>query len=184
MTRYKNAITALAGAALLATLGAAFAEQSMGAMKLDDAQIAQIAVTADDIDIAYAHLALAVSKNPEVRSFAGTMIADHGAVNAKAAALAKKLGVTPRPSEMSRQLEAGARAKMDELSRLRGEAFDRAYAKNELAYHRAVNEAVRKTLIPGASNAELKKLLESAVPIFLGHERHAERLDGAVNGGM
>ena len=47
---------------------------------LGDAQIAHIAVTADNIDIAYAHLALALSDNPAVRRFAETMISEsrHG----------------------------------------------------------------------------------------------------------
>lgn len=151
---------------------------------LNDAQIAHIAVTADNIDIAYAHLALAFSKNPEVRQFAETMISDHTAVNGKAAALAQRLGLTPQDNEVSRELNAQAKAKMNELSQKRGAEFDRAYVANELAYHEAVNAAVRDTLIPGAQNPELKKLLQSAVPIFLAHEEHVRKLDGKINEGM
>lgn len=152
--------------------------------QLSDAQIAHIAVTADDIDIAYAHLALALSTNPDVRRFAESMIADHGAVNGKAAALAKKLGLTPEDNPVSRQLSQQAKEKMDELSRMRGVEFDRAYAANELAYHSAVNAAVRDALLPSTRNPELKKLLESAVPLFLGHEEHARRLDASLRSGM
>lgn len=36
---------------------------------LNDLEIAHVAYTADSIDIRYAHLALAISKNPEVRAF-------------------------------------------------------------------------------------------------------------------
>lgn len=176
-------------AAVLAFAAIAFAQMSMrsgsksgDAPGLPDAQIAHIAVTADDIDIAYAHLALALSENAEIRRFAGTMISDHGAVTAKAAALAKKLGLTPEDNEVSQQLLQQAKTKMNELSALRGAAFDRAYAANELAYHSAVNAAVRDSLIPSARNAELKKLLQSAVPIFLAHEEHARRLTDTVNG--
>ena len=46
---------------------------------------------ADNIDIRYAHLALAISKNPAIREFAQTMIRDHNAVNEQALALLKKL---------------------------------------------------------------------------------------------
>lgn len=159
-------------------------ESMDGDMLLNDAQIAHIAVTADNIDIAYAHLALAFSENSEVRRFAETMISDHSAVNAKAAALAQKLGLTPQDNEVSQQLTEQAKVKMDELSQKRGAAFDRAYTANELAYHEAVNAAVRDTLIPGAKNPELKKLLQSAVPIFLAHEEHVRRLHNTINGGM
>ena len=51
---------------------------------LNDLQIAHIAYTAGAIDIRYAHLALALSDNPEVRKFAELMVRDHTAVNNKA----------------------------------------------------------------------------------------------------
>jgi len=120
----------------------------------------------------------------DARRFAETMISDHGAVNGKAAALATKLALTPLDNEISQQLTNNANAKMDELSQKRGSDFDRAYASNELAYHGAVNAAVRDALIPNTKNTELKKLLESAVPIFLAHEEHARHLNDAVGGEM
>ena len=48
---------------------------------LNDLQIAHIAYTADNIDICYAHLALAISTNPKIHEFAKTMIRDHNTVN-------------------------------------------------------------------------------------------------------
>jgi putative membrane protein len=62
------------------------------------------------------------------------------------------------------------------LKKLNGAAFDRAYAENEVAYHKAVDGALQDTLIPSASNAELKDLLSTGLKIFQGHEQHAERL--------
>ena len=63
---------------------------------LNDLEIAHVAYTADSIDIRYAHLALAISKNPAVREFAETMIRDHSAVNEQALALVAKLKVSPQ----------------------------------------------------------------------------------------
>lgn len=186
----KNVLCGVGAVVAVATIASAqMTSRSMNKMQgdmmpLSDAQIAHIAVTADEIDIAYAHLALAFSANPDVRQFAETMIADHSAVNAKAAALAEKLGLTPQDNEVSQKLMAQAKVKMDELSEKRGEAFDRAYVANELAYHEAVNAAVRDTLVPGAENPELKKLLQSAVPLFLAHEDHVRRLHDAIHGDM
>ena len=147
---------------------------------LNDAQIAHVAVTASIIDIAYAHLALAISEDPSIRQFAETMISDHSAVNAKAGALAKKLSLTPENNDVSKKLLADAKRIKDDLSQKRGCDFNTAYARNELAYHQAVNGALETLLIPGAQNAELRQLLESALPIFKEHEGHAEKLNSQL----
>jgi putative membrane protein len=61
------------------------------------------------------------------------------------------------------------------LHGLSGAAFDKAYADNEVAYHKTVDGTLQTTLIPSASNAELKDLLTTGLKIFEGHEQHAER---------
>jgi putative membrane protein len=101
-----------------------------------DAQIAHIAYTAGEIDVAAAKLALGKTRNPAVREFAQTMLRDHQAVNAKALALVKKLGVTPEPNSTSAALTEDPEAKRAQLAALDGAAFDRAYAANEAAFHR------------------------------------------------
>lgn len=189
MTQKRIVLLAIGGFVATVTLASAQMKGRSSGMdadpaKLNDAQLAHIAVTADNIDIAYAHLALAFSKNPEVRRFAETMLADHSTVNAQAAALARKLGLAIEDNEVSRGLMAQAKVKMDELSQKRGVDFDRAYAANELAYHEAVNAAVRDLLIPGIKNPELKKLVQSAVPVFDAHEAHVRRLNGTLQAGM
>lgn len=148
--------------------------------KFNDLEIAHIAYTAGAIDIRYAHLALALSENPEVQKFAELMIQDHTAVNKKALALVQKLKITPQDNAMSRQLNEQAENIRNELSQLRGVAFDKRYAANELAYHRAVNQALETQLIPNAQNAELKALLVSALQTFKVHEHHAEMMNKNV----
>lgn len=154
---------------------------------LNDLEMAHVAVTANNTDIRYAHLALALSENPDVREFAETMIRDHSAVNQQVAELAKRLGVTAQDNDVSRELRANARAITNELSRLRGEEFDRRYAANEAAYHKAVNGLVAKTFIPNIENPEVKNAFEGALQIFLVHQEHAEKLDrefGSMSMGM
>lgn len=151
---------------------------------LNDLEMAHVAVTASDIDIAYAHLALAISENEAIRSFAETMIRDHGAVNAQVVALAERLQVQAQDNPVSRQLLADAQRIKDELTKLRGGAFDRYYATNELRYHQAVNGILADAFIPNADNAEVRKAFESALPLFREHQRHAERLATRFDGGM
>jgi putative membrane protein len=141
-----------------------------------DPQIAHIAYTAGNLDIAAAKQALARSHNKAVRGFAEEMVRDHTAVNDKALALVKKLHVTPEANPTSAGLTKDADATRAKLSHLSGAKFDRAYIDNEIAYHKTVNGALEKTLIPSAKNAELKSLLETGLTLFREHQTHAEQL--------
>ncbi|HEX7931121.1 MAG TPA: DUF4142 domain-containing protein [Sphingomicrobium sp.] len=141
-----------------------------------DPQIAHIAYTAGALDVEAAKLALKKSHNPKVREFASEMVRDHEAVNDKALALVKKLGVTPEPNATSEGLSKQAAETRAKLSKLNGKAFDRAYASNEAAYHNTVNGALKSTLIPSADNGELKSLLETGLTLFGEHQMHAEHL--------
>lgn len=150
---------------------------------LNDLEMAHVAITASDIDIGYARLALAKSTNPQVRTFAETMIRDHSAVNRQVVELAKKLAVTAQDNPLSRQLVAASVKTTAELEALSGNAFDRRYAANEAAYHQLVNETIRDTFIPNSQNADVKAAFQGALPIFLVHQEHAEAMDRALNGG-
>jgi putative membrane protein len=161
---------AIAAVSLLS--GAALAQ----AAKPTDPQIAHIAYTAGLIDIAAAKQALGKTSNKEVRSFAEDMVRDHEAVNKQALDLVKKLNVTPEDNDTSKTLSKNAAAKIAELDKLGGAAFDKAYVANEVAYHKAVDSTLETTLIPSASNAELKSLLQTGLKIFQGHEQHAEHV--------
>jgi len=152
------------------------AAPAMAADGPTDPQIAHIAYTAGSIDIAAGKQALARSHNRAVRSFAQEMVRDHQAVNDKALALVKKLHVTPEDNATSQALSKQAKATLDKLSHLSGSAYDRAYVDNEVAYHKTVNGALEKTLIPSAKNGELKSLLETGLTLFREHLAHAEQI--------
>lgn len=161
---------AMAAALALALPAAASAQ----AVKLNDAQIAHIAYTAGELDIAAAKQALAKSRTKAVRDFAEEMVRDHTAVNNQALALVKKLGVTPQANPISVSLQTSATAKLKDFAKLSGPAFDRAYLDNEIAYHKQVNNSLEMTLIPSAQNGELKSLLQTGLKLFQEHERHAQ----------
>jgi putative membrane protein len=169
----KLASTAVFAIAAL-TAGAAHAQAP------SDPQIAGIVVTANQIDIDAGKLAKSRSKNKEVQSFANQMITDHTAVNKQAGALAKKLGVKPAGSETQTSLKKGAQENMSNLKKLKGAEFDKAYVDHEVAYHQAVLDAIDKTLIPSAKNAELKGLIEKVRPAIAAHLDHAKHLQGSL----
>ncbi len=166
-----NLIAAVTALCLLP--GAAFAQ---AAAKPTDPQIAHIAYTAGELDVEAGKQALAKTKNKAVKEFAENMVRDHTAVNKQALDLVKKLGVKPEDNDTSKALTKAAEAKRADLAKLSGAAFDKAYVANEIAYHKTVNGALETTLIPSASNAELKSLLQTGLKLFQGHEQHAEHI--------
>jgi len=163
-------------AAMTLLSGAALAEGA----KLTDPQIAHIAYTAGVIDVTAGKQALTKASNKEVKAFAENMVRDHEAVNKQALDLVKKLNVTPEDNDTSKALSKQAADKLAELGKLSGAAFDKAYIANEVAYHKAVDSALETQLIPSASNAELKSLLQTGLKIFQGHEQHAEQIAASV----
>lgn len=142
--------------------------------KLSDAEIASVAVTANQIDIEYAQIAQKKSKNADVLKFAETMAKDHQSVIDQAVALATKLGVTPKDNATTKSFLEGATKTKAMLNSKKGSAFDKAYIDNEVAYHKAAINEVETVLIPDATNSELKSLLQSALPLFKTHLAHAE----------
>ena len=181
-TRFTLITSALfAGILFISTTGAAWQAEVETPTQLNDLEIAHIAYTAGAIDIRYAHLALALSENPDVQAFAQTMIRDHTAVNEKALQLIEKLNITPQDNPVSRELNANAAAIRNELIQLEGSAFDQRYAENELAYHQFVNNTIETQFIPSVQTPELKALLEAALQTFKVHEGHAAQMNKKLN---
>jgi putative membrane protein len=150
------------------------------AQGVNDAQIASIVVTANQVDIDAGKLAASMGSSPEVKKFGQQMVTDHTGVNKQAVDLATKLKVTPENNPTSESLKAGGEKNLAKLKTLKGAEFDKAYVDNEVAYHQAVLDAVDKTLIPGAQNAELKALLVKVRPAFVAHLEHAKHLQASL----
>jgi putative membrane protein len=83
-------------------------------------------------------------------------------------------------SDTSKSLLDGGKANIAKLKGLQGAAFDKAYVDNEVAYHQAVIDALDKTLIPSAHNAELKDLMVKVRPAFVAHLEHARMMQASM----
>jgi putative membrane protein len=166
-------IAAVLSGVMLSTAGAV-------AQAINDAQIASIVVTANQVDADAGRLAAQRASRADVKAFGELMVADHMGVNKAATDLAGKLKVTPQDNPTSQALKAGGDKNLAALKALQGAAFDKAYVDHEVAYHQAVLDAVDKTLIPGAQNGELKALLTKVRPAFVAHLEHAKQLQASL----
>jgi len=149
----------------------------------NDAQIAHIVVTANQVDIDAGKLAESKSTNADVKAFGQRMVTDHTGVNKSATELVTKLKVTPEDNPTSQALKKGGEENLAKLKGLSGAAFDKAYVDHEVAYHQQVLDAVDKTLIPNAKNEELKALIVKVRPAFVAHLDHAKMLQSKMGKG-
>lgn len=146
----------------------------------NDAQIAAIVVAANQVDIDAGKLAESKTKNKDVKAFAQTMVKDHSGVNKAAHDLVTKLKVKPAENPTSKSLRDGGKQARSRLAKLKGAEFDKAYIDNEVSYHETVLDAIDKTLIPSAKNAELAALLNKVRPAIAAHLDHAKQLQASL----
>src|SRR5262245_22253365 len=167
-------------ASVVAAIALLLAVSTAGAQSPNDAQIAHIVVTADQVDIDAGKLAGSKGTSKDVKDFGKMMVTDHTGVNKQAQALAAKLNVKPEDNPTSQSLKQGGEANLNKLKTLNGKEFDKAYIDHEVAYHQSVLDALDKTLIPSAQNPELKELLVKTRPAFVAHLEHAKSIQSKL----
>lgn len=181
---HTRSIPRLAAALAVAILFAApiprtaAAQQQAGtaaAAKLDDPTIVAIFDAANSWDVETGELAAKKGTTEEVRAFGRMLARDHRQVRQQGRDLAAKLGVHPTPPKES-ALAKDHEAAMRTLSAANGRAFDRAFLRHEVAFHRGVIEAVNTTLLPALQNQDVRKLVTTVAPAFKAHQDAAQAL--------
>lgn len=181
MNTFKNS-TKWAGALMSSLLFFTLTSSAQTTPKLTDPEIASVAVTANQIDVNYGKIALKKASNADIKKFAQTMVNDHTNIIKQAVDLATKLKVTPKTNATTQSLLDGEKKTTKMLNSKKGKAFDEAYINNEVAYHKAVIDAVQKVLIPDCQNAELKSLLQKVMPLLNEHLMMAEHTQSKFMG--
>ena len=152
------------------------AQNRAAAPTLDDAAIVGIFDIANTWDVATGTLAATHATRQDVKDFGAMLARDHKTLQGQGRDLAGKLKVTPTPVAADFPLKVAHETAMKKLEGLHGSAFDKAFLEHEVAYHKAVVDAVTTTLLPAIRNAELKAFVEKVAPAFVGHMQAAEAL--------
>lgn len=150
--------------------------QANAATRLDDPAIAGIFDAANAWDVATGNLAATKATRADVKDFGKMLAQVHASVQQSARDLARKLGVTPTPVSKEFPLAVNHEAAMKKLGRLSGAAFDTAFLEHEVAFHKAVIDAVTNSFLPAIQNAELKKFVSDLGPAFNAHMVQAQQL--------
>jgi putative membrane protein len=164
-------------ASALLVLGAASPAHSLAAQsaKLDDPTIIAIFDAANTWDMETGAIAEKKGTTKEVREFGAMLVRDHRMVRQQGRDLAKKLGVQPTPPKDFAMAKDHAAA-VQSLKAANGAAFDRAFLAHEVAFHKAVIEAVTTTLLPALQNLEARALVTKVAPAFKAHQDAAQNL--------
>ncbi len=171
-TTVRHITTALTISTLaMATLSAQTAKPA----PLDDPTIVAIFDAANTWDMETGHLAIKRGTTKEIREFGAMLERDHLGVRKMGRDLAAKLHVTPTPPKPFAMATDHASA-MRTLRASKASAFDRAFLTHEVAYHKAVIDAVTTTLLPALHNAEVKALVTKVAPAFQAHMLAAQAM--------
>jgi putative membrane protein len=126
------------------------------------------------LEVRLAQIAERKAVNPSVKQFAQRMISDHGRLQNEWTALATSNGVSVTP-----QLDAGDTARVNQLERLSGPEFDRAYMNLMIQAHQdAVNRLQDEA--QSANSAQVRARLTNDLPVYRQHLSMAQQVGGQV----
>jgi putative membrane protein len=150
----------------------AFAAVAMGqTLSNADKQFLMKAATADMTEAHEGQMAQTQGTASGVKSFGQMLEQDHTQNFQQLEALAAKLNVTLPTGINTAKVTAIA-----QLQRLNGQAFDRAFARDEVAGHKqAIAEFKREA--EHATNADVKAYAEQTVPVLEKHLSQAEETE-------
>ena len=121
-------------------------------------------------EVEMGQLAQRNGRSPAVKRFGQTMVSQHGRSNQEMMALAQQKQITP-PSSIG----AEHQSVYDDLSKLRGAAFDRAYAQAMVRDHQEDLRAYQEEAANG-TDPDVKAFAARQVPTLQEHLRMAQRL--------
>lgn len=137
-----------------------------------DEHFAAEAAHAGIAEVEIGKLAAEKATSPAVKSFAQRMVDDHGRANEELKTLAQNKNLA-----LPTMMDAAHKAALDRLSKLSGEAFDRAYAREMLNGHRKVVAMFSREARAG-NDPDVKAWAAKTLPTLEDHLKRAEDLNG------
>jgi putative membrane protein len=128
-------------------------------------------------EVELGRLATQKASRSEVKEFGQMMVDDHGKANDKLMKIAQEKGLAAPHA-----LKPDAKEAQDRLSKLSGEAFDRAYMQHMVKDHQKDIALFRKHST-GASDSDVKQFASATLPNLEKHLRRAQEIVQLVGGG-
>lgn len=159
-----------------ATTGSTAKNTASSNQGLTDGQIAAVVRAADVSEIDQAKIAVGKARDPGVKHFAETMIAQHGQNVRDVDELDTKLNIRPTESQLMTELRVNATSVENKLSQIDDTSFDRQYIKSQIDAHRQVLDTLDARLMPAVRSQELRDMLVNLRPRIADHLQMAQTI--------
>lgn len=154
-------------------------------LELNEETIFSIYDQINTADIEMSYLVVQKGYAQAVLGLGEMIVRDHVPIRSRARALAKKLGITLRPTQPIDFLRHHSTT-MRHLETKSGAEFDRAYLRYEIKFSEKAIQMVRDVLLPKIQNVEFRAQVEKdlvGMELHLSHVVHvAKELDYTTNG--
>ena len=132
-------------------------------------------------EIATSEVAVDKGTNASVKAYARKMITEHRAMQKQADQLATRLNVTPGSPDLATQKTRMGNDMTQQLSAAtKGAAFDRQYIDGQVQAHQQTLTELQA--MQNTANADVKALIQKAIPSVQAHLDEATRLQGQLGG--
>ena len=141
--------------------------------KLTDGKIITVTHVADEGEIEQAKLAMRRAIDPRVRAYAAELLRDHQDDDQRGEKIAVADKLQPATSATSDKLKRDAAKTYEYLALKEGLDLDRAYVSAQVEQHSAVLRLYDETLIPQATDQNVKSELQHVRPTLARHLEQA-----------
>jgi putative membrane protein len=128
---------------------------------LNDGQIAMASDVAHNMAIEQSKIVYAKTKDPRVKEYAQTVLADHSRAQQRETAIVLELRASPEESDLSTELGIEAGKTLYALRDSGTGPIDRTYIEAQVVAQEKLLTVLDEKLIPNVSNADLKRELEA-----------------------
>ena len=133
------------------------------AVTADDSKFATNAANGGMAEVALGKLAVEKTTNPKIKDFANMMITDHGKANDELMGIAKTKNIT-----LPATVDADHQKKMDDLTKMTGKDFDKAYVDAMVDGHKKTLSLMQDEAKDG-KDADLKAFAAKTAPVVQTH---------------
>ena len=149
---------------------------------LSDPQIVAQLSAANGLEIAAGELAGAKARSGDVQAFARDMVAEHQAMQGQVDSLVVRAGITPQPAAPDTLAEQAQQARQQLDGQAAGAEFDRMYMDMQVRDHEATL-ALLNAARSAAQHADLRTIIDGAIPKVTQHLERARQVRGGLGGG-
>jgi putative membrane protein len=153
--------------------------------QMTDARLITLLHRVNQEEIAAGKLAQKKGSSAEVKDYGKKLIADHTRSNQEVMATAKKAGITPNDSELTahdQEMMRVDKKKMDELKRLSGTEFDRAFTQELSRDHDHMISMLRDS--KKQLSAPVRELVDNTIPVMEQHKDLADKAAKSADRGV